>query len=304
MMAERRVILEILKGALPERRVILAKGQAVRIGRTDASEVILPEDRQLSGAHCSLLWDGERCVVRDLDSATGTELQGTRITQETEVPHGATLRIGNTFVVVLMEGATEKLVRPPSKEELPRIENAIHVLSSLSASTMAGAKPRRIFGLFDAGRSPRIFSILREGAAEYRSLYEGLSADTLVDVAPYLVELTDDKRLREQFLREGWGKSFGVYFLCTRSLAEVRSHFRRLTMAIDDTTGKQVYFRFYDPRVLAAFLPIATPRQRAEMFGEISVFLTEGADGEVLVFEPERKEPARYDITQATRSLS
>jgi hypothetical protein len=38
---------------------------------------------------------------------------------------------------------------------------------------------------------------------------------------------------------------------------------------------EKMYFRYYDPRVLRAFLPMATPRQRSELFGDLSLFLYE-----------------------------
>ena len=51
--------------------------------------------------------------------------------------------------------------------------------------------------------------------------------------------------------------------------------------------GEEVYFRFYDPRVLRGFLPNCTPGEIREFFGPIREFLMEAADpGTMLHFTP------------------
>ena len=49
--------------------------------------------------------------------------------------------------------------------------------------------------------------------------------------------------------------------------------------------GEQMYWRFYDPRVLRDFLPIALPEQVALLFSTIvEAYWMEGEDKELLVF--------------------
>ena len=57
-------------------------------------------------------------------------------------------------------------------------------------------------------------------------------------------------------------------------------------MVEPDDSKERMYFRYYDPRVLRDFLPLATTRQRTELFGDISVFVLESEDGEVLRIDP------------------
>ena len=55
---------------------------------------------------------------------------------------------------------------------------------------------------------------------------------------------------------------------------ELRKHFRQfLLAALPD--GKQVYFRFYDPRVLRVYLPTCTPEEIYRFFGPVWRFATE-----------------------------
>jgi hypothetical protein len=63
-------------------------------------------------------------------------------------------------------------------------------------------------------------------------------------------------------------------------------HFRRLVRVVDEA-GTVMLFRFYDPRVLRAFIPTCTAEQRAELFGPARRLVMEGPDGAALVFATE-----------------
>ena len=52
--------------------------------------------------------------------------------------------------------------------------------------------------------------------------------------------------------------------------------------AADADTRKKYYFRFYDPGVLRVFLPTATPKQRSELFNDVTAFFMEGEEGDLL----------------------
>jgi len=47
---------------------------------------------------------------------------------------------------------------------------------------------------------------------------------------------------------------------------------------VQDAKGKDMYFRFYDPRVLRVFLPTCTPEELSDFFGPIAGFLIESAE--------------------------
>ncbi len=50
-----------------------------------------------------------------------------------------------------------------------------------------------------------------------------------------------------------------------------------------DTRGRILVFRFYDPRVLRAYLPTCTAEEIAQFFGPISHFAAESADGRQVI---------------------
>jgi len=81
------------------------------------------------------------------------------------------------------------------------------------------------------------------------------------------------KSLGAQYQR-GWGKSWGVYLTSPSDLQEVRRHLRHF-LQVKLPSGEQVYFRFYDPRVMRVFLPTCTPEDTTQFFGPIQNYLVE-----------------------------
>lgn len=145
-----------------------------------------------------------------------------------------------------------------------------------------------LFAVLDAARDRRVLKLLKSAGEQYESLYEGPESKELAEVAPYLVSLPRDSALLEQLVREGWGKSWGLFLVSRLAFKDTRRHLRKFLMVEDEATGKQLYFRFYDPRVLRPLLPTFTAEQRAEFFGPLESFLVEGEKGEVLRFKAPR----------------
>jgi hypothetical protein len=124
---------------------------------------------------------------------------------------------------------------------------------------------------------------LKGSGQEHQTLYDGAKGEELAGFGPWLVRLTP-AGLLEDLVRDGWGKSWGVYLTCDAGLADVRRHLRKFLMAkLPD--GREVYFRFYDPRVLRTYLPACLPDEMASFFGPIRRYILEGPDpAEVLEF--------------------
>lgn len=275
MSAAARAILSVRWGPLASRKALITKGASIRVGRGEPSDLIVPHDPKIDLVHFEVRWDGAACEIRDLGSADGTSLQGAPVT-EALVPHGAWIRAGDTVFMMHVEGRTAGATSP----EIGAAEG--RALEALLA------EPAPLFALLDAARDDRILEILRESPEEHRSLYEGAQGDGLAEVAPYLVALPRGSALIERLVREGWGRSWGVWLASRRPLKEVRTHLRRLLMVTVEGGERRCYFRFYDPRVLRVFLPTCSVRQEEEMFGEreIEGFIVEGERGEALRFAP------------------
>ncbi|EYF08092.1 DUF4123 domain-containing protein [Chondromyces apiculatus] len=286
---EPRCIVEIRWGRLSGTKAVIPPGGALRVGRTERADLVVPHDAQLSGLHFQLAWDGRRCAIQDLGSVSGTRLHGAAVT-EAEVGHGDWIQAGDTDFMVYVEGRTPPRVEDPAEvpgrlrfREQKRSTSAAQALAVLRAEALVTP----LYAVLDAARGERILQILRESVEPHRSLYEGAPGDPLEDVAPYLVgPLAPESRLLQCLVEEGWGKRWGLFCTTRRDFAELRRHLRRFLVVEIDDSGERLYFRFYDPRVMRRFLPTCSPRQEEELFGDILAFFVEGERGETCRLTP------------------
>ncbi|EYF04381.1 DUF4123 domain-containing protein [Chondromyces apiculatus] len=297
----RRAILAVRYGPLDGTKVILAPGESVRVGRK-RGDLLISSDIKLSGAHFELSWDGSRCLLRDTMSTSGTYLGGLRVKGESDVENGAWIRAGDTEFMVHFEAAT-----PPPTDDDAYLDDAepdeVEPLAALwleqnreprqratearSASIAAArrtlaAVQGNLYAVLDASRTDRILVLLREAVETYRSLYEGIQGESMEHVAPHLVELPRGSQLLDRLLDEGYGRRWGIFIETPRPFKDLRRHLRRFLMTADADTRKKYYFRFYDPGVLRSFLPTATPKQRSELFADITAFFMEAEEGDLL----------------------
>jgi hypothetical protein len=160
-----------------------------------------------------------------------------------------------------------------------------------------------LYAILDAARDPLVLALLLEVEEEHQSLYEGPEGDKLAAAAPYLDALPAGSPLRQTLVREGWGKSWGIYLTCPLPFKEVRRHLRHFLL-VETEAGKEVYFRFYDPRVLRVYLPTCNAGKLSHLFGEICTFLMESADGlELLRFSRKEQRPNERATTLETGSV-
>jgi hypothetical protein len=75
-------------------------------------------------------------------------------------------------------------------------------------------------------------------------------------------------------LEEGWSDSWGIYLTSTAGLEGLCEHFRQFLL-VRTEDDRELYFRFYDPRVLRLFLPTCTPEEAHQFFGPVSCYLME-----------------------------
>jgi hypothetical protein len=266
----RRGIFMVLWGTQAFRKIVLEPGQTVTIGRTDRANVVI-SDPKLSGMHFSVWWSGRRAIVRDLESADGTRIDG-ELRSRGVLQHGGFVIAGATTFQLFVEGFTSVVdgpVDPERSEKLRMVQERL------------GPRDGSLYGIFDAARDDRIRWILCESIDAHQNLYEGAEGRALDEQAPYLVRFEQDSDLLERLLVGGWGNAWGIYFRSAAHLKEVRRHARRFLMAEDEDTTERLYFRYYDPRVFRDFAPVATPRQRAELLDTTSGYFFELADGGV-----------------------
>jgi hypothetical protein len=264
------------------------------VGSGEEAQLHFPDDRSMARLHFALEWDGQVCRVRDVSGWGATLVNGIRKNQGI-VLDGDRITAGSSEFVV-------RIAEDLAGSQLPVSSPVAPVVVAPTAPTkvQALAQPKsmppgapdlhsvlrgqadQLYALLDAARDPEVVKLLRESQAEYQSLYDGDKAKEMDDFAPYLVRLPGDSPLLPTLVENGWGKSWGVYLVCGLPFKEVRRHFRKF-LTVKDESGKEFYFRFYDPRVLRIFLPTCTAEETKEFFGPIGQFLLENDDGGRLV---------------------
>lgn len=134
------------------------------------------------------------------------------------------------------------------------------------------------FLLLDSARMSDAIEQAKEFAGEksFICLYKGLAEERLSGVAPYLFSY-DSQEFGEWHMKAGWGNAWGLFVSADLSLQDLSRHFRRFLM-VKTEEGKQLYFRFYDPRVLRIFLPTCDTQQLKDFFGPIHFFFMEDED--------------------------
>jgi hypothetical protein len=135
---------------------------------------------------------------------------------------------------------------------------------------------QQLYAILDSAREIDVaYRLLQAKDLHYVSLYKGRREEPIWDAAPYLVQCDPDSQLLRWIIVKGWGNSWGIFLTSAAALEVLCAHFQQflLIKAEDD---RELYFRFYDPRVLRVFSPTCTSEELKQFFGPVTRFLMEG----------------------------
>ncbi|WP_437680481.1 DUF4123 domain-containing protein [Sorangium sp. So ce131] len=287
-------LLQVTSGPLAGQTARIPADRPLLVGRAPESDLSVASDGELSALHFSVEQLDGGYLLRDLGSRNGTQVNRERA-RTTPLHEGDEIRAGAT-VFSVVRGARRASSRPssfacaPTKPAPPSRRSRRTAPAASGAPFAASARQRLqqerspLFAVLDAARDPRIRLLLGEAGEQSASLYTGIQGEILADVGPTLVHLPHGSRLLDALIDCGWGDSWGVFLTSNRPFVDVRKHLRRFLL-VESGTGKQQYFRFYDPRVLRRFLPTCEPRKVEALFEEIEAFAMEAEDpGKLLRF--------------------
>lgn len=271
----RHGVLQVWSGPAAFRKIVLAPGDALRVGSAVEADVTLDGDEQLAPVHFEVLWDGVVGQIFDL-SGRGPMMIAGEQDWGGELGNRDPMTAGTTELRFLVERWTPPDPDALSSAEEEEITAAMERLAPL-------AKRGELFAVIDAARSTRALTLLEESCDPYMSLYDGEKGRKLEAIAPHLVHLGADLRLLELLVREGLGDSWGIFLVGSSEMHRLRRHLRKFLKVELEGQERPVFFRFYDPRALRDFLPIATQEQLDELFGEhieqLVVESEKGTDG-------------------------
>ena len=164
------------------RRFSLARPTTL-IGRSPACDLYIP-DRRASRRHAEIVWDGESCTLRDLDSDNGTFVNGLRLAAPQALSDGDQIAVASAVFCfrdpesTLREARIPRLIVDPASGDL--VVNRRPVALS--------AKERLLFDLLvrNAGRPCTKQEIAQAVWPEYQTAAADYQVESLV------------KRLREK----------------------------------------------------------------------------------------------------------
>jgi hypothetical protein len=141
----------------------------------------------------------------------------------------------------------------------------------------------KLYAILDACDEPTVPKKCAElGEQRAISLYRGAAQEKHAHVAPYLAQADDG--LIDWIAQTIWKRPWGIFAWVDASFDESRKHFRRFLQAqLPD--GREMLFRFYDPRVLPTYLHNCNPEELRDFYGPARAFglSTESADQVILL---------------------
>ena len=117
---------------------------------------------------------------------------------------------------------------------------------------------------------------------EHDCLYRDSPDQKMTSVAPYIFRFQQNTPFADWYMQEGWGNSWGILFKSSYGLPDLYKHFRKFVRVMTEEQ-KEIYFRFYDPRVLRIFLPNSEATDIRDFFGPVEFFAPEAEDPAVLL---------------------
>ena len=129
-----------------------------------------------------------------------------------------------------------------------------------------------------------------------------LDADTYLDVVPvgpWLIDLDKCSDLRRIWMAQVRDVEWGYTIQTTLQLADLRRHLRKFALAEIEGQPKPVLFRYFDARIIRAFLlETFTPEERQKFLAPMQYLEVRGLEGQgTLGFEPETQHAALQGTT-------
>lgn len=183
-------------------------------------------------------------------------------------------------------------------EEPQTVPHALYAMlfGQPDAADGGAVAPLHTYAVLDAAKVSGLPEMLETSGLEHACLFQGDAADTLRDVAPWIVRLEDGARLTRCLFTKGdapwqmWDNEPGIFLRSTETLQNVRRHLRKFTN-VQDEDSTSYYFRFWEPGLAAWYFESIL--SDAERVGQL-LCLRPGAFVEVVTLDPDTAEAKRF----------
>ncbi len=146
-----------------------------------------------------------------------------------------------------------------TREQLTRFKRSVWQTNSV--------RPVRIYAVLDCARDPLIYDLVARSYREKSCLFAGKLDPELERASPFLLELEQGDSVTDEILLRGWDDAWGILIRSEASFRSLRRHLRTF-LRVRTEDGRFLLFRYYDPRVLDAYLPSCTRGELATIFGD------------------------------------
>jgi hypothetical protein len=143
------------------------------------------------------------------------------------------------------------------------------------------SRGEQVYAVLDGAQDRSVMAAVIHSGLPHECLFAGPLSSDLREVAPYLVQLEKGGSTTRSLLNMGWGRSYGIFAASPAPLEAMRQHFRRfLRVRTEDST--RLFFRYYDPRVLRAYVPTCNDAELGVLFGPVVRYYAESEGGQGL----------------------
>ncbi len=150
--------------------------------------------------------------------------------------------------------------------------------------------------ILDAARMDGLIYKAKELNEHHACLFAGDSEAVLGHIAPWFFQLESGVTpFNEWLIENGSADNWGVIIRADVSDEVLYHHFRHFLM-VSDEEGKELLFRFYDPRVLRVFLPACNVGELIEFFGPVDAYIMEDEEGTIIKFKLQNGELERHNL--------
>ncbi|TDK29600.1 DUF4123 domain-containing protein [Rhizobium deserti] len=141
--------------------------------------------------------------------------------------------------------------------------------NTLKARILDECRPEKdgtsLYVLVDPSRNPALLTTAQALSEEGSCLFLGDAKKEFEDDAPWLFRCGDDGELVRYLIEEGLGKRWAVLIESDQEFPQLFTHLRKFVKIVDGDED-QIFWRFYDPFVIASQLPFMTSEQRLFFF--------------------------------------
>lgn len=128
--------------------------------------------------------------------------------------------------------------------------------------------------LIDAALWQEDIEIIFSSDLPYRSLFRGSTGEKLWSVAPYLLDISEQKEFVQKIQAMDKIQRRVAWISSTLDIDSLRKHLRRF-LRLKKEDDSYIYFRFYDPYVIQSTLPSLTEEQYQEFMTPIQLLIAE-----------------------------